>query len=315
MQHTSTQANRRNGVLKWAASVLVLTISLPYGLTLPASADTLDRIRTAGTLTLGYREDARPFSYKDDAGQPAGFSVTLCQKIAEEIKTELDLPGLTLQWTPVTAADRHPALQQGRIDLLCGADSVSLSGRKDVSFSLPVYPNGIGAFMRADGSQALRDVLEGNPPTGPIWRGSPAHILNQKTYAVVAGTTAETWVAERIQHFQLDVVTVPVESYTAGVAALTDGTADVLFGDHAIIVETAGAKLTDGSLVALERQFTSAPLALTLARDNDSLRLIVDRTLSRLYAAPEFRDLFVKSFGAPSVGNLLFYEMTALPQQ
>ena len=46
----------------------------------------------AGKLTLGYRADARPFSYRDEAGKPAGYSVALCQKIAEQVKTELGLP-------------------------------------------------------------------------------------------------------------------------------------------------------------------------------------------------------------------------------
>ena len=33
-----------------------------------ASVATLDRVRQTGKLTLGYRADARPFSYQDEAG-------------------------------------------------------------------------------------------------------------------------------------------------------------------------------------------------------------------------------------------------------
>ena len=36
----------------------------------------MSRIRSTGRLTLGYRADARPFSYADDSGMPAGYSVT-----------------------------------------------------------------------------------------------------------------------------------------------------------------------------------------------------------------------------------------------
>ena len=33
-----------------------------------AAAGTLDRVTQAGKITLGYRTDARPFSYRDESG-------------------------------------------------------------------------------------------------------------------------------------------------------------------------------------------------------------------------------------------------------
>ena len=57
-----------------------------------ASAATLDRVKQTGKLTLGYQTDARPFSYRDEAGKPAGYAVALCQKIADQVKAELGLP-------------------------------------------------------------------------------------------------------------------------------------------------------------------------------------------------------------------------------
>lgn len=315
MLYAQNQTKCAPGVLwsKRAAWILALLLLAPLGLSPAARADTLDRIRTTGALTLGYHDGERPFSYKDEAGQPAGFSVVLCQKVADEIKTELNLPSLTVKWEAVPIEDRFVALQQGRIDLLCGGDTVSLSGRKDASFSLPIYPSGVGAIMRVDAPSGLREILEGKPATGAIWRGSPARILNQRTIAVVKDSTAAKWVDERIHHFQLDVTTLAVENYAAGVAALTDARADVFFGDLAILVEAAANQLADGSVVELDRRFTTVALALAMARDNDNLRLIVDRALSKAYTSPEFLDLFAKYFGAPSAEILLFYEIASLP--
>ena len=282
---------------------------------IPALADaTLDRVKETGKLNLGYRTDAGPFSFKDDAGSPAGFSVALCEKIADEIKTELALPALTVEWIPVTFEERYPAIQQGKIDLLCGADTANLSRRTDVAFSLPIYPSGIGAVLRWDAPIALREVLAGVPSTNPVWRGSPARILEQKRFAVVKGTTTEKWLADRIAKFQISVTVIPVDSYAAGVTSLLDRNADVFFGDRAIIAEAGEADLSAGRLIAIDRQFTYEPIALTFARDSDDLRLAVDRTLSQLYPSPEFRDLYVKWFGAPDSNTLLFYQMIALPE-
>jgi polar amino acid transport system substrate-binding protein len=292
---------------------LVLALLASFGLSSPALADRLDAIRTAGKLVLGYLPDSRPFSYKDDAGAPAGFSATLCQKVAEEVKTELNLPSLAVEWSPVTTDNRITALQQGTVDLLCGADAVTLSARKDVSFSIPIFASGVGAILRSDSPVELRDVLEGRPATGPFWRASPARILQKKTFAVVKGTTSEAWVAERLQTFQLDASVIPVEDYAAGIKAVTDGKADASFGDRAIIVEAAGAGLASGDLVALNRLFTREPIALSMTRDNDNLRLVVDRGLSHFYRSPDFRTLYLKTFGEPTSGAMLFYQVSALP--
>jgi polar amino acid transport system substrate-binding protein len=35
------------------------------------------------------------------------------------------------------------------VDLLCSAETEALSRRKEVSFSLPIYPSGIGALLVA----------------------------------------------------------------------------------------------------------------------------------------------------------------------
>ena len=295
-------------------AAILLSFGLSLGLAPESKADTLDKIRTAGKVVLGYREDARPFAFKDESGKPAGFSVALCQKIANDLKTVLGMPNLAVEWSPVTIADRTMALQQGRIDILCGADSVSLKRRAEVSFSIPIYPGGIGAIASANAPQAVRDTLEGIQSTGPIWRGSPARILNQRTFVVVAGSTAEKWLAERIQHFQIDVNVMKAENYAAGIKALTGSRADVLFGDRSIIMEAAAKQLADGSVVALERQFTHHPIALTITRDSDGLRLAIDSTLSRTYRGPDFREMYVKWFGASDIRTLLFYELSALPE-
>ena len=38
-----------------------------------ASASTLERVKSSGSLKLGYRTDARPFSFQDASGKPGGI--------------------------------------------------------------------------------------------------------------------------------------------------------------------------------------------------------------------------------------------------
>ena len=99
-----------------------------------------------------------------------------------------------------------------------GADTVTLARRKDVSFSIPVFPGGIGALLRADASARLREALTGQSPQfRPVWRGAALGILQSKGFAVIAGTTAEKWLAARVADLDVVTETTTVDSYAAGV--------------------------------------------------------------------------------------------------
>ncbi|HKQ15680.1 MAG TPA: putrescine-ornithine antiporter, partial [Steroidobacteraceae bacterium] len=55
----------------------------------PADAATIDRIKETGHIRFGFLKDAPPFSMATGTGAPDGYSVALCKKIAEDIKTDL----------------------------------------------------------------------------------------------------------------------------------------------------------------------------------------------------------------------------------
>jgi polar amino acid transport system substrate-binding protein len=299
---------------------LVITLlafaMLPLAQAVSASLTTSDRVRDTNKLVLGYRTDAQPFSYRDTSGAPAGYSVTLCQKIADQVKVEFGLPKLAVEWVPVTLAERINAVAQGKIDLMCGADSVTLARRQDVAFSIPIFRSGIGAVLRANAPAPLREILsEGQPPPHPVWRASPARtILEKKTFSVVAGTASETWLAGRLSEFQLDATIVPVATYEAGLQRVLDGGSDVFFGDRPILLVTAKRSPAAEDLIVLDRLFTYEPVALVLARGDDDLRLVVDRTLSRLFRSKDFADLYANWFGRLDNDAVAFFRSSALPE-
>jgi len=65
----------------------VLAASL---LAVPAGAaehtGTLAKIKSSGAITLGYREQSRPFSFVDDSGRAVGYSLDLCARVVETVK-------------------------------------------------------------------------------------------------------------------------------------------------------------------------------------------------------------------------------------
>ena len=296
-----------------AAFGLGIAVGLALLQAAPADAAALDKIKQAGKLVLGYRADARPFSFKDGSGNPTGYSITLCQQVADEVKAELGGGELAVEWMEVTTADRFDALAQGKVDLLCGSDTVTLERRKQVSFSMPVFPSGIAAMLRSDSPRALQDVLAGRPPSNPIWRASPAQILEDKTFAVVKGTTGEKWLEGRINDFQLPTKVVTVDSYEAGIQSVVEGGASAFFGDRPILMDAAATSPAANDLTVLDKQFTFEPIALALPRNDDDFRLVVDRSLSKYFQSSTFLDSYVKWFGTPDAATVLFYRQNALP--
>jgi polar amino acid transport system substrate-binding protein len=304
----STMYRTRTAVSLIAALIALAAFAGPV-----SAAGTLDKIRQSGKIALGYRAEAQPFSYRDDQGNPAGYSVALCQAIADGLKTDLGLANLSIEWVPVTIDDRFSAVQQGKVDLLCSAETETLSQRKEVSFSLPVYPSGISALLAADTPPELQEILErGSPPTKPIWRGSPARtLLEAQTFSVVTNTRAVDWLRERADAFDIDAKIVPVDSYDAGVQRLIDGTSDVLFGEATLL---AAAKRSPGArdLTLLDRRFTNEPIALVLARGDEDFRLAVDQKLSQLMRSDSFRSLYSRWFGEFDQSTARFFRDTIL---
>ena len=281
----------------------------------PVQAQTLDAVKKTGKIKLGYRADARPFSYRDESGKVSGYSVALCEKVADQVKAELGLSALAVDWVPVDAEHRFRDVQQGSIDLLCSADTETLTRRKQVAFSIPIFPSGTGALLRTDSSHQLRQILTKGPAAArPLWRATPAQILQQQTFSVVAGTTGESWLGQRIDTLRIPAKVVAVDGYDAGVRAVLERKANVLFGDRVVLMDAAKRSPSARSLMVLDRRFTDEPLALALRRGDEELRLVVDRTLSRLFVSGEFRDLYGKWFGEPDETALSFFRLNALPE-
>src|SRR5262249_37176916 len=107
-----------------AAFVLSLANILPA---MRAEADTLDAIKGRGAILIGYREGAPPFSQTGKNGQPEGYSIDLCNRIAQDVKSKLSRPDLAIKYVPVTADNRIERLVAGDIDIECGSTTRTLS--------------------------------------------------------------------------------------------------------------------------------------------------------------------------------------------
>ena len=312
--YSFARRSRQTAMLICAAALLTTPLLVAQGP--PASGTPPGQLMiAAGRIRLGFRSDARPFAYRDDHGQAAGYAIEVCQSIASAVQRQPGFAGVKVEWVAVSGEDRFSALQQGRIDLLCGADTVSLATRALASFSSPLFAGGIGAVVRADAPAALREVLAGGRQTlHPTWRAAATQVLQARAFTAIQGTTADAWLTARIRDLNVIADVSRVSGYDAGVQAVIDRKADVFFGERAILLDVARRHPLAQHLTIVDRQFTYEPLAIAVARGDEDLRLLVDRTLSRLYTSGDIGSVYAKWFGAPDEQTLTFFRSNALPE-
>ena len=306
-----TTALDHGGRLRTVLLALLWLEFVPSG---PALAHgTLDRARETGKLTVGYLADAQPFSFTDASGQPAGYGIALCGKIAAALRSELKLPTMSVDYVAVPLDERFRALEQGRIDILCGAEP-TLERRALLDFSIPILLSGTGVVIRTDAPARLQDILSGREPVKhPIWRAAQGQAPERRVAAVMGGTTVEKALLDRLRIARMVVEVVAVRSNAAGMQMVLDRRADAFFNDRTLLLEAKKRSPSSDKLLVLDRLFWRAPVALAVPRGDDDFRLVVDRTLSQLMRSDEIAQIYASYFGAPDRATLDFFKLVALP--
>ncbi len=267
---------RRSTVLSAALASALLAMASQA-----AGASTLDRIRQTGTFKIGYRVDAKPYSYRTERGQPAGYIVDLCREVAAALG-----PAVKAEYVLVPADQRFEAVREGRVDILCDPSTVTVPRRELVDFSLPTFLDGASVLSR----------------TGkPIQRFED---LSGQRIGVLAGTTTEQTLRDSLGQLSVKATVLPVQDHRAGMDMLSDNKVDAYFADRAIIA----ALLYEGGRPGFQlskQYFSYETYALALARDDGAFRLLVDRTLARLYRSGRINAILAKTFGSTPPDDML----------
>src|SRR5262245_45468619 len=189
-----------NGALR-ICSVIALALWLPVVAGAQELQGTLKKIKDSGTMTIGYRKQSVPFSFKGPDGKPAGYSVDLCQRIATGVQQQLKLPKLDVKWVAVTPENRIPSVVNGTVDLECGSTTNTLSRQEQVDFSHMTFVDGGSLLVKASDKMVAFQDLAG------------------KKIAVIPGTTTETALRAALQKAFVTAQVVPVKEHREGLTA------------------------------------------------------------------------------------------------
>jgi len=280
-----------------------------FFMALSAQAGTLEQIKENGKIRLGYRTDATPFSSRKGK-DAAGYSVELCKKIVEVIKALPGLKDIDVEYIPLGSMVQFEAVEEGRVDLLCGASTITLDRREKVAFSSPIFITGVSALIRKDAPEELRTLLiSAEPDFQPNWRATMKDVLHERIFVARTGSTAEAWAEAELENYKILAKLNPADSYDHGIQQIVDGEAEVMLADRPILLVAAVTNESAGELMVLSRYFTIEPIALAMQRDDDEFRLLVDRALNSMARSGEFMTIYVRFFGPPDNAAISLFSL------
>jgi glutamate/aspartate transport system substrate-binding protein len=278
-----------------AVALVSLLVAAPLG------ADALKDIKRSKTFTIGYRADVPPFSsLNEGSSTPEGFSIDLCRIIGDEIQASLGLESLTLDFMPVTAENRFDQVAKGRVDIVCGVSTATLSRQEQVDFTNLYYVTG-GSLMTttATGLTSLND-------------------LSGRRVSVVGGTTTETALRQFLKQNVINANVQAVANHDEALRMLLDGEADAFAADR-VTLFGLGIQSGAASILRLaDGLFSYEPYAFPVARNDADFRLVVNRALAKIYRSGQIARIYDKWLGRlgakPSPLLLAMYRLYALPE-
>lgn len=272
-------------VLAVIASVAI--IPTHFKTTPPAltDGDTLKKIAESRTFVLGYRESSIPFSYYDNDHMVIGYGYDLAMKIADAVRTELNLPMFNVKLVPITPQNRFTLIQNGTIDLECGSTGNTAERQNLVAFSNSFFVGRMRLMTRND--YGINEFAD----------------LAGKTVVTTAGTTSVVAVNKMNDEMKMGMNILVADDHREAflmletkraVAFLMD---DVLLNGERIKAVRWGDWIITGTPQARE------PYGCIMRKNDPKFKQLVDRTIAAAMASGEVEKLYKKWFMSPIPPN------------
>ncbi len=132
--------------MKLSVKTLLVTalLSLLAG-TIYAKPNGVDRIKRAGTLTVGVKEDVPGFGYLNpNTKKYEGLEIDIAKAIAKQILGDES----KVTFVPVTAKNRSAFLNQDRVDLVIATFTITEERKQNYDFSDVYYTDSVGIMVK-----------------------------------------------------------------------------------------------------------------------------------------------------------------------
>ncbi|EJZ21389.1 amino acid ABC transporter substrate-binding protein [Rhizobium sp. Pop5] len=233
-----------------------------------ASATTLGDVKAKGFIQCGVNTGLAGFAAPDASGNWAGFDVDFCKAVSAAVFGD----PTKVKFTPLSAANRFPALQSGEIDVL--ARNTTWSINRDTALGLNFrfvnYYDGQGFMVRK--SLNVKSALE----------------LSGASVCVQSGTTTELNLADYFKANNLQYNPVVFEKLDEVNAAYDAGRCDVYTTDQSGLYSLRLTLKNPDEHAILPEIISKEPLAPAVRQGDDQWFDIVSWVGYAMINAEEF---------------------------
>jgi ABC-type amino acid transport substrate-binding protein len=260
---------------------------------------TLEKIARTGEFVIGYRADSSPLSYENAEGQPSGYSVDLCRRVAAGIKAHFGEQEIETKFLRIAPDERISAVVDGKIDIECGSTTITLSRQEQVDFSLPTFVTGGSVLsLASSGIQSMAD-------------------LSGKKVGVAKDTTTLDQLRNHLEQNLIDAEVVVVANRNEGIRQLNRGDIDALASDQIVLIGQIIEAINPKRYALVSEIFSYEPYGFAVRRNDADFRLVVNTALSQLYRSGQHAAIFQKWIGR--IGQVppilaAMYQLNALPE-
>ena len=246
-----------------------------------AQADTLQKIKTTASVTMGVRESSGALSYTIGSGKYVGFHIDLCHRALADIQKQLGLPKLDIQYQTVSSGNRIPLLQNGTIDLECGSTTNNATRQQQVAFALTTYVEEIRIAVKA--SSGIQSISQ----------------LNGRKVATTTGTTSVQLLRKHQKAAGVEFQEIFGKDHTDSMLNLDSGRADAFVMDAQVLAGNIAKSRNPADFRIVGEVLGVEPIAIMIRKDDPAFKQSIDNTLRGLMKRGEIALLYDKWFMRP----------------
>lgn len=259
-----------------ALAITTLTVTAAVAQT----GDTLAKIKSSGSVTLGVRESSG-LGYTLGNGKYVGFHTEMGERVLADIQKQLGLSKLEVKYQPVTSQNRIPLVTNGTVDLECGSTTNNAARQKEVSFAVTTYVEEVRIAVKANSNiQSIKD-------------------LNGKHVAVTTGTTSVQHLRKHERAGGIDFKEIMGKDHADSFLLLETGRADAFVMDGSILAANISKAKNPADFKIVGEVLSVEPIACMLRKDDPAFKKAVDDSIKRQIADGSLTKLYDKWFMQP----------------
>ncbi|MBP7544595.1 MAG: amino acid ABC transporter substrate-binding protein [Acidovorax sp.] len=244
------------------------------------ASDTLAKIKSSGTVTLGVRESSG-LGYTLGNGKYVGFHTEMGERVLADIQKQLGLAKLDIKYQPVTSQNRIPLVTNGTVDIECGSTTNNTARQKEVAFAVTTYVEEVRIAVNAkSGITGIKD-------------------LNGKTIVTTTGTTSVQTLRKNKRAEGLSFKEVMGKDHADSFLMLETGRADAFIMDGSILAANISKSKNPADFKIVGEVLSVEPIACMLRKDDPAFKKAVDDSIKRQIADGSLAKLYDKWFMQP----------------